>query len=106
MMATSPMMRMRTSSALKFVIATGLCGLCQESRTIDQRAVRIAAVEFWREDFVEAFHVRALHRVDIVAIEGEQSVVVGWRCAHCGSGHDGSIAGSGDLAPSPRGKQP
>src|ERR1700736_1732387 len=63
----------------------GLRGLFEESRTVDQRAVRIAAVEFRREDLVEALHVAVLNRIDVVGVERRERVVIGLRaCGHAG----------------------
>src|SRR6266508_1094902 len=62
--------------------------LGQESRPIDERAVRVAAQEVLREDFVEPVDVRGLDGPDVVPIELLQAIDIrmgtglGWHGSH------------------------
>jgi hypothetical protein len=51
--------------------------LLEEAGAVDQRAVGIGAVEVLGQDLVEPLDVGALHRVDVVAVEGQQGLAVG-----------------------------
>src|ERR1700676_102072 len=47
-------------------------GLLEKAGAVDQRLVGIGATEVFGEDFVEAYDVRVLDGIDVVAIEGGQ----------------------------------
>src|SRR5262249_23338269 len=56
----------------------GHTGLLQEALPIDQRSVRIGAEEIFRQDLVESPHIRVLHRSDVIAIETEKDIEIGF----------------------------
>src|SRR3954468_16133762 len=65
-------------------------GLLQEARAVDQRLVRIAAVEIRRQDFLETLHIAILYGSDIVAVQRGQLLDI---LAHGPSFHISVIPG-------------
>jgi hypothetical protein len=54
---------------LKIPDGHGEGGLPEEDSAVDERLVGIGSIEIFGEDFVEAFDVRILDGIDVIAIE-------------------------------------
>ncbi len=73
-------------------MAIGRAVCCRNAARSHERTVGVGAHEIVAEDLVEALHVHALDRADVVAVESVELIEVGPGCGFIGHGISSSVA--------------